>query len=90
MRTAAVALPRDEFLTEYAGGHQQELQEEPVILEPEKQIGAQNDGKRTKAENPLIAPRPAHQHVENIDKYNLGDNQRGVVIDFAPVPSPVE
>ena len=78
------------FLAEHAGGHQQELQEEPVVFEPQKQIRAEDDWKRTEAENPLIAPRPAHQHVQNVDKHNLRNNQRRVVIHLAPVPSPIQ
>src|ERR1017187_6921686 len=54
---AAVPLPLDELLAQHTRGHHQELQEEPVVAKPQKQVGTQDNGKRAEAQYPFVAPR---------------------------------
>ena len=66
-----------------------ELQDEPVVLEPEKQVRAEDDRKRTEAEHVLFAARPRQQHVERVGEEQLREEQRHEVVDRRPVPAPV-
>ena len=90
MSETALALPLNEFLAQDAGGDEKELQIKPIVLEPQKQIGAHDDGDRSETEHPLIAARPAHQHVQRIGEDNLRGDQRHIVVNLAPVPSPIQ
>ena len=85
----AVALPAHERLAEEADRDQQELQDEPVVLEPEEQVGAEDDRERAEAEQVALAPRPRQQHVEGVGEEELPDEQRHVVVDRRPVLAPV-
>ena len=89
MRAASVSFPGNELLAEYARSHHGELQEIPIWLEPKKQVCAEHDGERTEPEYPIVAPRPTNQHIQGVDENNLRDDQRDLVINLAPIPSPV-
>ena len=49
MRVLAVALPPHELFTHEPGGQHEELQVEPVVAEPEKQVRAEDDRERPEA-----------------------------------------
>ncbi len=55
----AVAFPADERLAEEADGDEQELEGEPVVLEPQEQVGAEDDRDRPEAEP--VGPRRDHE-----------------------------
>ena len=89
MDVPALPVPAHELLSEEADRHQQELQIKPIVPEPQEQVGAEDDGKRAKAERVTVAPRPRQQHVERVREQQLRHQQPGVVIHRPPVPSPV-
>ena len=89
MNSAAIPFPLNEVLAENAYSHHQELQPEPVVPEPEKQIGAEYDWEGAESQNPLIFPEPADQHIESVDKRHLRQNQRNVRVNLGPVETPI-
>ena len=68
---------------------EQKLEAEPVVLEPQEQVRAEDDRERPEAEHIGLAARPRQQHVERIREQQLGHDQRREVVDRAPVPAPV-
>ena len=85
----AVAMPPDEFLPEESDGHEDELQVEPVVPEPQEQVGAEDDRERPEPEDEAAAARPRQQHVERVGEDDLRHQQPGVVVNRLPVPPPV-
>ena len=85
----AVAMPPDEFLPEESDGHEDELQVEPVVPEPQEQVRTKDDRERPEPENEAAAPRPRQQHVERVGEDDLRHQQPGVVVNRLPVPPPV-
>ena len=83
-----LASPLDERLPEEARPHHQELQVEPVVGEPEEEVGAEDDGKGPEAEHVAFAPRPREQHVEGVGEDQLRQQKPGEVVDRPPVPAP--
>ena len=63
---------------------------EPVRLEPEEQVDAEDHRKGAEAERVGLPPRPAKQHVEGVGEEQLRGDERGGVVDRPPVPAPVE
>ena len=90
MGLSPVTGPCHQLLPEEPDGDHQELQDEPVVTEPEKQVGAQNDRERAEPKSPRVASRPGQQHVEGVRKHDLRDDEPGVIGHLRPVPSPVE
>ena len=90
MRVHAVARPAQELLGEKAERHHRELQVEPVVLEPEEQLDAENDRERAEAEHEGAPVRPREQAVEAVGKQELRGNERRGVIDLAPVVAPIQ
>ena len=90
MRVHAVARPAQELLGEKAERHHRELQVEPVVLEPEEQGDAEDDGERAEAKHEGAPVRPREQAVEAISKQELRRNERRGVIDLAPVVAPIQ
>ena len=70
-------------------GNQEELPVEDVVLEPEEQVGAEDDRKGPPAELIVLAARPGQQDVEGIGKQQLAGKQREKVVDRRPVIAPV-
>ena len=87
---SSVLVPADALLRREADGDHEELEVEPVRLEPEKEVGAEDDRERAEPERIRVAPRPGEQHVERVGEQQLGDDQVGVLVDRRPVPSPVQ
>ena len=71
MHAAAIALPADELFTQKTHSDHHELHVEPLVVEPEKQIGAEDNGNRPKAEAVAAAPRPSEQHAEGVGEQDL-------------------
>ena len=89
VHAAAVPLPAHERLAGKAERDQGKLQGEPVVLEPEKQVGAEDDREGAKPQAVFLAPRPRQEHVERVGKQELADEQRQEVVDRRPVPPPI-
>ena len=87
---AAVPLPADQLLGGEAERHQDELEVEPVVREPEEQVDAEDDGNGAEAEPVRVPPRPAEQQVEPVGEDELAGDERDGVVDRRPVPAPVE
>ena len=90
VRVPSVLVPADQLFGGEADRHHDELQIEPVRLEPEEQIDAEDDRERTEAERVGVAPRPAEQHVEGVREEQLGGDEVGRVVHLTPVPAPVQ
>ena len=71
MHAAAISLPADELFTQKTHSDHHELHVEPLVVEPEKQIGAEDNGNRPKAEAVAAAPRPSEQHAEGVGEQDL-------------------
>src|SRR5687768_15606697 len=89
MHAAAVALPAHKSLAEEAQRDECELQAEPIVLEPEKQVGAENNWEGAEANDIRFAPRPRQQHVEGIGEEQLTEKKRREIINGRPIPSPI-
>ena len=85
----AVAFPLDEGLAEEADGDEQELEGEPVVLEPQEQVGAEHDRNRPEADAEGPLARPRQQGVERVGEEHLREQQRQVGVDRRPVVAPV-
>ena len=83
-------VPPDQILGREADGNHQELQIEPVLLEPEEKVGAEDDRELAEAERVAVAVRPGEQHVERIREQQLRHEKVCGVVDRLPVPAPVE
>ena len=70
-------------------GDEQKLQAEPVVLEPQEQVRAEDDRERPEAEQIGLAARPGQQHVERVREEQLRRRAAGEVVDRRPVPAPV-
>ena len=90
MYAPPVPVPADQFFRGQSERHHRELQIEPVRLEPEEQIDAEDDGKRCEAESVGVAARPAEQHVERIREEQLREDEGREGIDRRPIPAPVQ
>ena len=86
----AVLVPADQLLRGQPKRHHRELQIEPVRLEPEEQIDAEDDGKRSEAERVGVAPRPAEQHVERVREEQLGEDEGAERVNRRPIPAPIQ
>ena len=73
MRFLAVSLPLHKLLSHESDGYHQELQVKPVVPEPNKQVGTEDDRERAEAENVLVTTRPAQEHVKPVGEKYLGD-----------------
>ena len=89
VRAPPIPVPADELLGREAESHHQELQVEPVWLEPQKQVDAEDDRERTEAEHIRVSPRPAEQHVQGIGEHQLPGDEMGRGIHWRPVPTPI-
>ncbi|MXY18307.1 MAG: hypothetical protein F4Y57_15305 [Acidobacteria bacterium] len=89
VRPAALLVPADELLDGKADRHHQELQVEPVRLEPHEEVDAEDDRERAESEHVPLTARPGEQHVERIGEGELGGDQVRGVVHLAPVPAPV-
>ncbi len=89
VRLATIPGPPDQRLGGEPDGEHQELQIEPVRCEPEKQVRAEDDGERTEAKRESLRSRPGQEGIECVREQQLRDDERGVVVDRPPVPSPV-
>ena len=87
---AAVLLPADQVLRREPQRDQQELEVEPVRLEPEEQVDAEDDRYRSETQRAGAPPRPRQQQVERVGEQQLGQQQVRGVVHLAPVPAPVE
>jgi hypothetical protein len=90
VRVHAVARPAQELLGEKAERDHRELQVEPVVLEPQEQVDAENDRERPETEDELAPVRPREEAVEAVGKQELRGNERRSVIDLAPVIAPIQ
>ena len=73
-----VPVPANQLLGREAQTDHDELEVEPVRLEPEEQVDAEDHRKGTEAEHVASTPRPAEQHVERVREDQLrGDERRG-------------
>ena len=90
VRAAAFPLPLNQCLAEKPGRQHQELQVEPIVAKPEKEIRAQDDRKRAESEYVSWPPRPGQQHVECIGKEQLRHQQPRVVVHRSPEVAPIE
>ena len=88
MGAPSLAPPLHEGLPQETRPHHQELQVEPVVREPEEEVGAEDDGKGAEAEDVALAPRPREQHIEGVGEHQLRQQQPGEVVDRAPIPPP--
>ena len=70
-------------------GDEQELEGEPVVPEPQEQVGAEDDREAARSRPKVLAARPRQQHVEGVGEEQLADEQRHVGVDRRPVPAPV-
>ena len=76
---SSIFVPPDQFLGREADGDQQKLKIEPVWLEPEEQVRAEDNWKRSKAKREGISSRPRQQRIERVRKDQLpGDERRRV------------
>ena len=57
----AVSIPSHERLAEESKRDQHELHAEPIVFEPQKQIGAEDDRERAEADDKWLASRPRQQ-----------------------------
>src|SRR5688572_19248690 len=89
MDAPAIALPTDKRLADKPQRDQRELQAEPVVFEPEKQVRAEDDREGAETEDVVFAPRPRQQHVECVGKEQLAEEKRREIVDGRPVPSPI-
>ena len=69
-------VPADQLLAGERQCNHQELQVEPIRLEPEEQVDAEDDRERTEAERVGVAPRPGEQHVERVGEEELRGDER--------------
>jgi hypothetical protein len=90
VNAASVLVPANELLGEESDRHHQELEVEPVRLEPQEQVDAENDRKRTESERVRLAARPPEQDVEGIGEQKLGGEKVERVVHLAPVPAPIQ
>src|SRR5690349_6304470 len=89
MDSPAILVPSDQLFGSEPDGDQKKLKVEPVGLEPEEQVRAEDDRKRSESERIRVATRPGEQRVKRVRKYELpGDERRGLV-HLRPVPAPV-
>ncbi len=86
----AVLLPAQELLGREGQRDHQELPVEPVRLEPEEQVHAEDDGHDAEADLLLVAPRPAEQGVEGVGEDDLREDDPGRGVDPVGVPTPVD
>ena len=90
MRGSAVFFPADQVFGGEPGGHHQELKVEPIRLEPEKQVDAEDHREWTEAQGVGVPPRPREQHLEPIGEKELGGNEIYRAVDLTPVPPPIQ
>ena len=90
MRAPSVPVPTNQLFRGQPERHHRELQIEPVRLEPEEQIDAEDDRKRSEAESVGVAPRPAEQHVERVREDQLGEDEGRKGVDRRPIPAPIQ
>ncbi len=90
MAKAGCPVPANQLLGGEAERHDRKLQVEPVRLEPEKQVDAEDDWNGAETEGVDVAPRPGEQHVEGIREQQLRGDEVGRLVDLRPVPAPVE
>ena len=75
MDPLAVAVPLHERLAGEAESNQHELPVKPVVLEPEKQVGAEDDGKGTK---PIYSsPRDQNRRMSKVYANNSCPSKSG-------------
>src|SRR5262245_4593332 len=79
----------DELFCCEAKRHHHELEIEPLRLEQEEQVCAEDDRKRKEPECVSVSPRPGQQHVEGIGEEQLRDDQIKRIVYLPPVPPPV-
>ena len=89
MRATPVSLPTHIFLAHEADGNHQELEIEPIVSKPEKQVDTEDNRNRSKAQAVLATSGPGQQHIESIGKQQLADYQPGMVVHRTPVVAPV-
>src|SRR5262245_42736326 len=65
-----------------------ELQIEPVGLEPQKQVDAENDREEAESNRVGAAARPDQQHLGCVREQQLRDQERRRLVDLRPVPAP--
>ena len=87
---AAVPFPAQQLLGREAERHQQELEIEPVVPEPEEEVDAEDDRDGAEAHPLRVAPGPAEEQVEPVGEGELPRDERNRVVDRRPVPAPVE
>ena len=90
MYVAPFAVPTHILFTHKADGDHHELQIEPVIPEPQEQIGAENDRNRTKTKSVVALSRPGQQHVKAKGKQYLRRQQQHMFVNRVPVIPPVQ
>ena len=71
MHPPAVAVPANEFLPHEPDRDHHELEVEPVVPEPQKEVGAEDDRERTEAKNIGLPARPGKQHAEGVRERKL-------------------
>src|SRR4051812_36317208 len=64
VRSPPILIPPNQFFRSKTERHQCKLQIEPVWLEPEEQIDAEDHRKRSETKSEDVASRPGQQHVE--------------------------
>ena len=89
MYATAVPVPTNQFFRGQSERDHRELEIEPVRLEPEEQIDAEDDGKRSETERVGVTPRPDEQHVECVGEHELGDDTGGRGVNRRPIPAPI-
>ena len=81
-------MPDDEFLRQEADRNQDELVDEPIVLERQEQVGAEDDRQRPEAQAPFLPARPGEQPLEGEGEDDLRDEQERVVGNERPIETP--
>ena len=90
MDATAVLFPPNQLLRRKTDGDEHQLQIEPLGLEPEEQVDAENHGERRESERVPVPSRPGEQHVERVGKDQLRGNEIRRSVHLSPVVPPIE
>ena len=83
-------VPPDQLLDPEADSHHHKLEIEPVWLQPQEEIDAEDYRKRSKPQRVRVAPGPREQPIERVSEQQLRYDQVDRVVHLAPVPPPVQ
>src|SRR2546427_553798 len=90
MHVSPLFVPADQVFGGEPGRHHQELKVEPIRLEPEKQVDAEDHREWTEAQGVGVPPRPREKHLEPIGEKQLAGNESHRAVDLMPVQTPIQ